>query len=192
LLGHHPQVRALVSEAYRRLADLRGLDLTPHRWFHLTTSMVGLTDETTAVQMDAMVTDARRRLAGVQPVTGTLARVLYHPEAIALAARPADALTPLLEAVQAATRAATHRKGLNAHQPWTPHVTVAYSSAVQPAAPVIAALGPELPPCEITIHTISLVNQDGPEYLWNWHPIAEVHLGTTDRTGAMVMGPGRP
>jgi 2'-5' RNA ligase len=108
----------------------------------------------------------------------TLAHVLYHPEAIALVARAADALTPLLEAVQAATRAATHREGFDAHRPWTPHVTVAYSSAVQPAAPVIAALGPELPPCEIAIHSISLVNQDGPEYLWNWYPIAEVHLGT--------------
>jgi 2'-5' RNA ligase len=137
-----------------------------------------------------MVTEARRRLADVQPVTVTLARVLYHPEAIALAARPADALTPVLEAVQAATRAATHREGFNPHQPWTPHVTVAYSSAVQPAAPVIAALGSELPPCEITIHSISLVNQDGPEYLWNWHPIAEVHLGSTD--GTRVRGPGGP
>jgi 2'-5' RNA ligase len=181
LLGDHPQVRALASEAHRRLADLPGLDLTPHRWLHLTTFMVGLSDEITAMQRDAMVTEAGRRLAGVQPVTVSLARVLYHPEAIALAVRPADVLTPLLEAVQAATRDATRRDGSLADQPWTPHVTVAYSSAVQPAAPIIAALGRELPPCEVTIRSISLVNQDGPEYLWNWHPIAEVHLGTADR-----------
>ena len=85
LLGDHPQVRALVREAHRRLADLPGLDLTPQRWLHMTTLIAGLADEISAVQIDAMVTEASRLLADVRPVTVTLARVLYHPEAIALA-----------------------------------------------------------------------------------------------------------
>jgi hypothetical protein len=59
LLGDHPQVRAVASEA-QRLADLPGLDLTPHRWLHLTTLMVGLTEEISAVQRDAMVTEASK------------------------------------------------------------------------------------------------------------------------------------
>jgi 2'-5' RNA ligase len=179
LLGDYPQVRALATEAHRRLADFPGLEMTPERWLHMTVISVGLTDEIPLGQREAMVAEASRLLAQVRPVTVTLGRVLYHPEAIAVAARPAAAITPLLDAVQAATRAATRRDGVVAHRPWTPHVTVAYSSAVQPAAPIIAALGRELPPSEVTIRTISLVDQDGSEYLWNWHPIAEVHLGMT-------------
>lgn len=178
LLGDHPQVRALAADAYGRLAGGAGLHWVPHRWLHLTTLIAGLADDIPAGQIDAMVTEARGLLADIRPVTVRLARVLYHPEAIAVHARPADALTPVLHAVQAATRAATGRDGQLGHQPWTPHVTLAYSTTRQPAAPLIAALGRELPAREVTIRDISLVVQDGPEYMWNWHPIAEVPLGT--------------
>jgi 2'-5' RNA ligase len=70
---------------------------------------------------------------------------------------------------------------------WTPHITLAYSNSVRPAAPVISALGQELPPREVTINGIALVDQRGPEDEWDWHPIAEVALGTA-RTG----GPPTP
>lgn len=65
-------------------------------------------------------------------------------------------------------------------------MTVAYSRAVQPAAPIIAALGRELTPCDVTVRAISLVDQGGHEHLWNWHRIAEVPLG-----GTIVWGGGR-
>ncbi len=177
LFHDHPQVRALAREAHQRLAGLRGLDLVPLRWLHLTTLIAGFTDEITAGQLDAMTTEATRLLARTQPITVTLRRVLYHPEAIALRAEPVTALDALLRAARAATRAATGRDGALAHQPWTPHVTVAYSNSAQPAAPVIAALGRELPPCEVTISSVSLVIQEGPENLWNWRPIARIPFG---------------
>ncbi|GAB3156183.1 hypothetical protein GCM10027161_62470 [Microbispora hainanensis] len=125
----------------------------------------------------ALIAEARKRLADVQPVTVTLGRVLYHPEAIALAVRPAEALAPMLDAVRAATRAAVGHDGTLDTNPWAPHVTVAYSSAEQPAEPVITALGRHLPDCDVTIDHISLVLQDGPEHLWNWHPLADVLFG---------------
>jgi 2'-5' RNA ligase len=115
--------------------------------------------------------------------------VLYHPEAIALAVSPGDDLTPLLEAVQAATRAATGDDGVLAHQPWTPHLTVAYSSARQPAAPIIAAVGRELPPCDMVIRAVSLVDQDGPEDLWNWEAIGRVPLGAAIASARREDGP---
>jgi 2'-5' RNA ligase len=84
----------------------------------------------------------------------------------------------VLDAVQAATRTVTGRDGIMEYRPWTPHVTLAYSSAVQPAAPIIDALGRELPPCEVTIRTVDLVVQEGAERLWNWRSIAAVPVGT--------------
>ncbi|MEV4378376.1 2'-5' RNA ligase family protein [Streptosporangium sp. NPDC049644] len=111
------------------------------------------------------------------PITVTIGRVPYHPEAIVLEVRPAERLLPMLEAVRAAARAATGRDGVPAHEPWTPYVTVAYSTANGPAAPVIEALGRGLPESEITIGGISLVVQDGPETSWDWRPVAEVPFG---------------
>ena len=46
------------------------------------------------------------------------------------------------------------------------------------AAPVIAALGKTLPPCEVTIDTLSLVVQGGPEPAWDWHRVGDATLGT--------------
>ncbi|MBP2705975.1 2'-5' RNA ligase family protein [Microbispora sp. RL4-1S] len=178
LFRDHPQVQAMVSEAHRRLAGVEGLDPVPYEWLHLTTLVVGLTDEITQEQLTALIGEARKHLAEVRPITVTFGRVLYHPEAIAVEARPVAVLAPMLDAVRAATRAATGRDGELGADPWIPHVTVAYSSAEQPAAPVIAALGRHLPDCEVTIRGISLVLQDGPEYLWAWRPRAEVPLGT--------------
>ncbi|MFF4124203.1 2'-5' RNA ligase family protein [Microbispora rosea] len=174
LLRDHPQVRAIASEAHRRLAGIGGLDPVPYEWLHLTTLVVGLTDEVAEEQLTALIAEARKRLADVQPITVTLGRVLYHPEAIALAAHPAEALVPMLNAVRAATSDAVGHDGALDTNPWIPHVTVAYSSAEQPAEPVIAALGRHLPDCEVTIDHISLVIQDGPEYLWDWRPIVRL------------------
>ena len=144
LLGDQPQVVATVREVQSRLAGFNGLDPTPHRWLHITVLMAGLTRDIAPEQRQRMVTEATRLLQRVPPIVVRLSRMLYHPEAIALAVSPGDDLTPLLEAVQAATRAATGDDGVLAHQPWTPHLTVAYSSARQPAAPIIAAVGREL------------------------------------------------
>jgi len=177
LLGNEPGVQTLIEEAQRRLAGLPGLDMTPQRWLHLTVLIAGLADEFTTSQVDTMLIEARRSLRDVDVMTVTLSRVLYHPEAVVVAARPAEKLTPLLQAVQAATRSARGHTGVLGHEPWVPHVTLAYSSGVQPAAPVIAALGKELPPCQVAIRTISLVNQLGAEYMWDWRPIAEVPVG---------------
>lgn len=62
-------------------------------------------------------------------------------------------------------------------EPWTPHITLAYSNMAGPAAPVIAALGRQLPQREITINSVSLIAQ-APEQLWTWHPVAQVSFGT--------------
>jgi 2'-5' RNA ligase len=179
LFNDNPAVHAIVRAAHQRLAGLPGLDLVPHQWLHLTTLIAGLTNEITDEQVNTMIIEAGRLLARTRPITVTIGRVLYHPEAIVLEARPADALDPMREAVQTATRIATGHDGVLAHKPWTPHITVAYSSAVQPAAPIIAALGRQLPDCEVTVRSINLVVQDGPEYLWDWRPVARVPFGET-------------
>lgn len=177
LLGDDLEAKAIVQEAHDRLAGLPGLDLVPHQFIHLTTYIAGYSHEITGHQVNVMVKEATSLLTRVDPITVTLGRVLYHPEAVVLEARPAERLRPLLEAAKFATRAATGRDGVLAHEAWIPHVTVAYSNAEGPAAPIINALGKQLPERQVTIRSLHIVNQDGPETVWDWRPLSEVRLG---------------
>lgn len=177
LLGDDAEAQGIVRDAHERLAGLAGLDLVPLRFLHLTLFIAGRSHEIADEQVNVMAEEAAGQLARVGPIMVTLGRVFYHPEAIVLEARPAERLRPLLEAAKFATRAATGRDGVLAHEVGIPHVTVAYSNADGPAAPIIDALGTQLPEREVIIRSIHIVNQDGPETLWNWRPLAEVRLG---------------
>jgi 2'-5' RNA ligase len=176
LLGDSPQVRALASIAQERLADFSGLHFTPTRWLHVTTFAVGFTEEFTEADIGSMVVRARVFLRDIPPVKVILGKVLYHPEAIALGVEPVGELDPVRDAVRAAAMNGAARHS----EPWVPHITLAYSTSVQPAAPIIAALGRELPAYEISIARISLVIQEGAERLWNWRSVAEISLVTSD------------
>ncbi len=186
LLGDQAPVRALARDAQQRLARFSGLHLTPLRWLHVTVFLAGSATEITEGSMNEMLSRARLPLSGTAPVTVTLKRVLYHPEGIALDVSPAGALSPVFEAAQAATREVTGVAAEGPASSWLPHMTLCYSTSRQPTAPVIAALGRELPGCELTIDKLSLVIQRGPELLWDWRPV-----GTAALLGARH-GIGRP
>jgi 2'-5' RNA ligase len=176
-VGDNPQVAELARLGQARLAGLAGLDLVPRDWLHLTTLIAGFADEISSGQAEAMVTEARGLLAGTAPIMVTLGRVLYHPRAVMLAAQPPDALEPVLHAVREATRIATGREGELHYEPWTPHVTLAYANAAQPAGPVIEALGREVSPQRVSISSVSLVSQ-APDQMWAWRLVAQVPFGT--------------
>ena len=193
LLGGQPAVRSIVGNAQRRLTGFAGLHMTPLRWLHITVLLAGPATEITQHARKEMLTRASSRLSRTPPVTVTLRRVLYHPEAIALEVSPATALSPILEAAQAATREVTGTSGVadgpGAASSWTPHLTLCYSTAKQSAAPVIAALGNALPACEVTIDQLNLVVQNGPEPLWDWHPVGAARLlGARHGTGSQPLG----
>ena len=127
-------------------------------------------------------------VSGVPPVHGDAARRSAspsarssHPEAITLGIRPNGALDVVLNAVTDAARAAGAIAPDVADKSWFPHVTLAYSTKVQPTAPIIAALGRELPGCDVTVSTVSLIAQQGAERQRNWHPADEIRLGLQQR-----------
>lgn len=177
LVGDQPAARDAARTAWERLADFTGLHLPPLEWLHITTLVVGPTDEITTEQQQDMLATASELLAALPPVEVTLGRILYHPEAIAAEVQPVAPLKQIRNAIQAATLKATGREGYTeGPAQWTPHMTLAYSEAEQPAEPLITALGRELPPTKLTINTVTLVAQQGPERLWNWHPVGRAPL----------------
>jgi len=175
-VGDHPEVAELARLGQARLAGLAGLDLVPREWLHITTLIAGFADGITPGQVDAMAGHARRLLADVAPRQITLGRVLYHPRAVMLDAGPSEVLETVLRAAQDATRAAIGRDGELHTAPWRPHITLAYSNAAEPAAPVIEALGRELPRREVGISSVSLVSQ-APDQMFRWHLVTDVPLG---------------
>jgi 2'-5' RNA ligase len=176
LVGGHPEVVGAAQDARQRLAPFTGLHFTPPEWLHMTTLIAGPSDQIFPVDIQRMADFASRRLASTAPITVTLGKIVYHPEAIMLAATPPAALTPVREAALTATREVTGTDGQAENKPWTPHITICYSTSRQPAGPIIAALGRDLPQRRFQVSAVSLVLQQGPERLWDWHPVATVRL----------------
>ncbi len=177
LMADHPQVADLAREARQRLARFTGLHMTPLERLHMTTLNAGSSEDFAEDQLRQMTETAGDLLADTPPITVTVGEILYHPEAIMLAVKPARALRPVYHAVQAATQTATGRHDTASSSTcWTPHVTICYSTSVQAAQPIIAALGPRLPGREIHINAVSLVIQHGPERLWDWQTVGTVRL----------------
>jgi 2'-5' RNA ligase len=183
LFRDDPAVRATARKAQARLAPFRDLHMTPEQWLHATALVAGTTDDISSEGLDAMLADARQRLSRVQPISVTISRVLYHPEAIMLGFAPEGALDPIHHAVRQSTLAATGRTGgvTGSAGRWIPHMTICYSTGIQPMAPIAAALGHDVPRCDITVRAVSLVIQWGPERLWNWQPVGAASRGNTLR-----------
>ena len=176
LFHDQPRVHELAAAAQNKLAGQEGLDIIGMSWLHMTTYVAGFADEVPESAVDAMTADARGRLSQIEPIPVSLGRVFYASNAIVLPVEPSGALTPVHDAVRVATQAAGCA-GHSATDPWLPHVSVAYSNATIPAAPIIAALGRSLPQTEIAIRSISLVAQTQVGRSWRWRPMAEVRLG---------------
>jgi hypothetical protein len=184
LLDGQEPVQAMVREAQQRLAGFTGLHMTPLRRLHATVLLAGRAANLTQVDMDQMLTKARLKLNGTAALIVTLGRVIYHSEGILLPMSPASALAPTFEAAQGATLEVTGDPGVTSTPgpSWFPHLTLCYSTAQQPAAPIIAALGKSLPPREATINELNLVIQHGPAFSWDWHIVGTAHLDMTMRS----------
>lgn len=181
LFKDEPRLQALASSAQEKLAPFAGLHLTPRQWLHLTVMPAGFSEDFTDASINEMIARADQLLSGISPITVTFGEIWYHPEAIVLGIKPVRPLDPLLKAVRNATKSARGQGSADDDGSWTPHVTLAYSTAVQAADPIIATLGHELPGCDVTIRQVNLVVQQGPERLWNWRPIAKVSLSREHR-----------
>jgi 2'-5' RNA ligase len=179
----YPQVTGLVRGAQQRLAPFSGLHMTPLERLHLTTMVAGPAAGFTDGQLGQMARTGAELLADVPPITVTLGRIFYHPEAIVLGVSPGRALIPIRDAALAATRLVTGQHHAEDDlERWIPHVTICYSTDNQPAAPLIAALGESLPGCEVQISALSLIIQRGPERRWDWTTVATIPLAATTRS----------
>jgi 2'-5' RNA ligase len=174
LMADQPDVADLARQAADRLAPFSGLHMTPTGRLHMTTLVAGPADDVSDGQLQQMVQSAAERLDGAKPIHARIGKSLYHAEAITLAVTPAESLAP----IRAAAVRASEKIGFAAadRADWIPHITLCYSTASQAAKPIIDALGNRLPEREISISSLSLVIQDGPERDWNCTTVSTIRL----------------
>lgn len=177
LMSEYPAVQELAELSRSRLAACSGLHFPPPQWLHMTTYVAGPLSDFGTDGVRTMLTTAEKLLASAAPVAVSFGKVFYHPEAIVLPAQPPAALGFVYEAAREATRSAQVSEHVLDDEHWVPHVTVAYSTARQPAEPIIKALGRTLPECRVAVNNISLVVQEGPERLWRWRTVSQIRFG---------------
>jgi 2'-5' RNA ligase len=183
LVGGNSTVSATAIAAQHLLAGFPELHMTPLRWLHITLLVAGTTDDIDRDAMHVMLRHAGELVSHIPPARVEIGRVIYHPEAVMLAVTPHYILRPVLDAAQSATRRVTGKEGsINGGSPsdWTPHITLCYSTARQPAGPVITAVGKSLGTWDITVDSLSLVVQWGSERLWDWEPVGTINLTGND------------
>lgn len=182
LLHQYAGAREAANSVQCVLRDLPGFHVTPKAWLHMTLFAAGSTEELGAPgHLAEMTTTVRAAAKYTHPIDLRVGRVLYHPEAIMLAVEPAEPLRRLREVVLDASAVTVKDLTTAPSSTWTPHMTVAYSTAGQAAAPIIAALGTSVPTKRFVLDTLSLVVQWGPERRWNWEVAGIVKLGEGNR-----------
>jgi 2'-5' RNA ligase len=173
---HASEVHRL-AEAYRqRLAPLPGLDLIPDRWLHLTMQGLGFVDEVAQDDVDAIVAVARAQLALVAAFEVTIDRPTFTPEAIRWEAAPGAPVEAVRDAIRTAVgtvwaEVPERREGFG------PHISIAYSRAELPAAPVLAAIAAEpSAPARVRIASAELILLGRDNHMYEWETVASVSL----------------
>ncbi|GAA2330386.1 hypothetical protein Scani_34000 [Streptomyces caniferus] len=169
-----PQARALhrLAADYRRaLADVAGLDLVPDECLHLTTQGLDFADRVPDDDLRVILAAAQRRLAVIPGFDLTVHRPEITPEAIRWEAAPSGPPA----AVRTALRDAIGSVWATVPEPadgFGPHITIAYSNADGPAAPVRTALATvQAEPVTVHVDQVELIvlHRDRRMYEWEAH-----------------------
>lgn len=175
--GFGEALHRLVGVYQRELSTVAGLDLIPGEWLHLTMQGVGFVEDVLPRQVDALRAAARRRLGDLDTVTVRLHRPVVHPEAVLLPAVPDGPLQTIRYAVRAAIGDVFGAVPENADG-YHPHISLAYSNADQPAAPILEALDRATPaPVDLTIGSVSLIELHRDNRLYEWQTVERIPLG---------------
>jgi 2'-5' RNA ligase len=169
------QLHELVSAYHSALRPLPGLDLIPARWLHLTMQGIGFTNEISDREIADIADTARKRLANQRPVSLTVGPASIDPEAVMFEVTPANALTPVRDAIRAAISDVRGLAEVPESEEWTPHISLAYSNSDGLAAPYVSAVDRvSNPPVTLTISKAHLIELNRDAQLYQWTTKAEV------------------
>lgn len=170
---HAAGLRALAAQCQEPFRGLPQFDLVPLDALHLTLERLAFTDELPESGLSEIVATARLRCRTLEPLRLRIGWLAASAGAIRFTALPVTAIAEVRATVAKQTpRADTGENTLactNDDDFW-PHVSIAYSNTVQPAAAIegkIEALR-SLPPIEVLVSSVALVElrREGRVYWW--------------------------
>jgi len=164
--------------AYQAHLDIPELDLVPLEGLHLTMQGVGFTDEVGQQDLEEILVAAQRRCEPLTPFTLTLGPARVHPEGVNLPVAPEAPVRWLRMAIRDAIAAVWGAERVpESAEDFRPHVTMAYSNANGPAAPVIEQVERAgVLQAAATIHAAQLIDLERDIRVYRWKTRAAVPL----------------
>jgi len=169
-----------VAEYYQApLAKLRGLDLVPFEWLHLTMQGIGFVDEVPERDVQQIITAVRTGCARLAPLALALGPAVVGPEGITLRVTPPARVAQVRDAVRRAIAEVWGEAQVpESAEDFRPHVSLAYSNADGPAGPYAALLhGLEPQSAAVTLRAVRLIVLGRDTHLYRWEPYATVPFG---------------
>lgn len=166
-------VRLLAAQCQAPFRHLTKLDPVPLDSLHLTLHRLAFTDELPASRLPPIVAAVKQRCRNLTPFRLQIGWLAGSAGAIRFTALPVAAIADVRDAVMTAAHVATgeNRPSCTADKDFWPHVSIAYSNTVQPAAPVAATVEGlrSLPPAEAVVSSLTLVElrREGRAYRWD-------------------------
>ncbi len=175
--GQH-DVHRLAAEYRTVLAPLGpSLTLIPDQWLHLTMQGINFIDEVAESDVRAILEAARAQLAAVPTFDLQLGPEVIDPEAVLLPAHPSEPVQAVRDAVRTAIGDVLGEVPESADG-FRPHMSIAYSAADGPTAPISKALATlDTRPAHARITTAELIVIHRDNFMYQWEPYASVPLG---------------
>lgn len=163
---------------YQAHLQVPELDLAPLEGLHLTMQGVGFTDEVDQGELGDIVTAARDRCAHLAPFDLTLGPARLDAEGIMLSVAPAEPVRRLRAMIREGIAQVWGEERVpEPVEPFTPHVTMAYSNAEGAAAPVIERLERTRPQqASTTLDATRLIELERDAHVYRWRTWATVPL----------------
>ncbi|HEV7899971.1 MAG TPA: 2'-5' RNA ligase family protein [Planosporangium sp.] len=174
------ELRVLAARCQAQLQELPGLDLVPLSSLHVTLQRVGFTDQIAPAEVHAIAEAGRVRCAALTPLVLRIGPLAGSAGAVRFSVGPHAPVGHVLNAVRAAVADVRGDGTLpDSDGNFIPHVSIAYSNADAPSAPVIqrvAALR-SLGSVAARIDAVRLVELRRVGHSYAWEPVARVRLG---------------
>jgi 2'-5' RNA ligase len=181
-MDDQPQLRDLVADYQQALINMRGIDLIPAQWLHLTMQGVGFTDEIDGDEFAALEHALAAELATIEPPAVHFRYLTVHPEAIYLKAHPSAVLYPLRLKMHDAVLSELGPERFTEPAPdranFLPHVSIAYINRDGEAKPIAAALSRLTPrTVEATFTKADLLEFHRDNRMSQWTSAASIQIG---------------
>ncbi|MDQ4033957.1 MAG: 2'-5' RNA ligase family protein [Actinomycetota bacterium] len=177
---HASEIHELAAQCQEPFCALPQFNLVPLESLHLTLERLAFADELLPVSLEAAADFVSQRCRDLAPFRLRIGWLAGSTGAIRFTALPVEPVVKVRDIVLAQAASVDVHKNApacSADRFW-PHVSIAYSNTAQLAAPIavrIEALR-SLPPAEVLITSLALVELRREERAYHWEVLERVEL----------------